>query len=461
MGIESLPPVIQIYIKEGFLDINSLCEFKKRFADVGLIKDLCSQANWSCRDFSYIDKQNEKFQGYFVLTPSLSMSPFFFAGKCARPNCYDAFTDKFAKTIGLYADKAILKDTFTQTFFELSLSENTSLPDQFYIHFGNQIRALKKLLPLIDKGIVCFANPGLSYCKSCYKKMEDTVNEAANRLSHTSSNSLNFNIWKLAGKSILSIESPFYTTNEDHPLINNYLLGEMQSAHEISQAFEIKNKRKRNIKIFELIHDFYLNNLKRDVNNVLFDVILAHKTHSVFSAGSRLENLYLSEIDNNCPNINQIENWEALRTIDLPYIKELSIEEILVLREEAQYSLPAFRQLLGRRLREDNGNSESILLGIVDELREQQNEVQTEINSLSLAKEKKYKLGMSGLALSFVIYSLYSAQAPVMAASVASLLATLAHLRTGERECEKKISHIQSKPAFTLFKAKEILKTRK
>jgi hypothetical protein len=461
MTIEFLPPVIQIYIKEGFLNIDSSSEFKKRFADKGLIKDLCSQAEWSRREFPYIDKQENKFHGDFVLAPSVTMSPFSFAGKCSDPVCYDVFIDKFAKTISLYADKVILKDTFTEDFLQLTFSEKTSFPDNFYIHFNNQIRALKKLFPLIEKEIISFANPSRAYCPDCYKKITQTIEKTTNRLSQKAATSFNFRLKKVKGRSILGVESPLYTSNEDHPLAHIYKIDTMQCADQIRRAFEIKSKKKRNRKIFELTQNFHLNQLKQDVYNVMFDLSLSQKTHSIFAAGSRLENLYLSEIDDNCPEISKIDIWEESRTIELPYIKELSIGEVLVLREEAQHSLPAFRQLIGSRLREDRGNSDSVIREIIRELKDQQNEVQTEINSLSLAKEKRYKLGISGLALSFVIYGLYSGQAPVAATSVAALLATLAHLRTGERECDKKISQIQSKPAFILFKAKEILQKRK
>ena len=85
-----------------------------------------------------------------------------------------------------------------------------------------------------------------------------------------------------------------------------YPLAEMDSSEKIIQAFDIKNKNKRNRTVLSLIEDFYLQRLKRDVFNVLFDVSLSQKTHSVFAAGSRLENLYLSEIDHSCPDINQL-----------------------------------------------------------------------------------------------------------------------------------------------------------
>ena len=165
MNIAFLPPVIQIYIKEGFLDIDSLSEFKRRFSDNGFIADLCSQADWSFREFSYIDNQENKFYGDFVLTPSLSLSPFFPAGKCFSQNCYDGFINKFAKTIALYADKAILKDTFTAAIHNLSQGEEKTFSDNYLVSFHNQMRAFKKLFPLIEKGIISFANPSSLYCE--------------------------------------------------------------------------------------------------------------------------------------------------------------------------------------------------------------------------------------------------------------------------------------------------------
>lgn len=451
----NLPPVVQILKEEKFFDLEKPEDLMSKLSDSGLVKDLKIQAEWSCSNFSYADRQELEPRGDFLITASSSMSPFHYMGKCSNERCFDDFIDKFAKIIGLYVDRAVLTDTFTGRFLH-----GQKFPFEFDVHFRNQIRALSRLLPFIDKGIISFANPSRAYCEHCYKKLKDSIASATASLADDSKKELKYHFKKYGEESALVIESPLYSGNETHPISSVFLLEKVQLA-KIERVLESKNKGKRKQQIFDIINDIYLKDLKRTVEDVLFDVDLSRHIKSVFTAGTRLENLYLRELDNNRPDINNIESWENLRAIDLPYIKELSVDEILILREEAQNSLPKFRQLIGQGLKGSGEASDKAIFDVVAELKEQLNEVEVEINSLSLTKEKRYRFGMAGLALSFVVYSLYTDQAIVTATSVAGLLTTLAHLRSDERECDAKMAQIQSKPAFTLFKAKEILQSKK
>lgn len=455
MESENLPPVIQILKEEKILDLDRPEDLMNKLLDSGLVKDLSIQAEWSCGNFCYIDEQELKFHGDFSITPSSSMSPFHSRGKCCHERCFDDFVDKFAKIIGLYVDRVILADTFTDYF----LGEN-EFPLEFCVDFSNQIRALKRLLPFIDKGIISFANPSQAYCESCYKKIKPTIATAALSLADASKNNLKYHFEKYGETKVLVIDSPLYSSNENHPLLNFIPLKEVQLEN-IKRALETESREKRKQQIIDIVNDIYIEGLESAVTDVLLEVNLSQRTKSAFTAGSRIENLCLRELDNNRPDISNIESWENLRAIDLPYIKELSVDDILILREEAQNCLPKLRQLIGEGLKGSGEASDQAIFDTISELRVQLNEVQAEINSLSLTKERRYRFGMGGLALSFVIYSLYSGQAIVTATSVAGLLSTLVHLRSSERECDARMAQIQSKPAFALFKAKEILQRRK
>ncbi len=455
MALEDLPPVIQILKDEKFFDLKKPEDVENKLSDSGLMKDLREQAEWSFDHYSFVDSQDSGHHGDFVMTMSSSMSPFHDFGKCSGRACFDSFTDKFAKIVGLYVDRVILADSFTE-FFALETSPKPTP----ILHLTNSIRALSTLLPFIEKGIISFGNPSPGYCESCYKDIADTIAGATAGLVGPTETNFTYDFEQHSGKKCVVFSSPLYSSNEDHPLSNIYPLkkGDIVS---LTRAFQNRNTEKKEERIRQIVNELFVRSLQSDLGSVLHDASLAQSTNSVFATGLRLENLFLAEIDNNRPDVSEIERWEDLRAVDLPYVKELSVDDILILREEAQHSLPRLRQLMGQRLRGSDEDSDQAVFDVIAELRDQLNEVEDEINSLSLTKERRYRFGMGGLALSFVIYGLCAGPAIVTAASVAGLLSTIAHLRSHERECDDKLAQVQSKPAFTLFKAKEILRTTK
>jgi hypothetical protein len=97
---------------------------------------------------------------------------------------------------------------------------------------------------------------------------------------------------------------------------------------------------------------------------------------------------------------------------------------------------------------------------VVSELRSQALEVQSELEGLKLGKEKKYRAGMLGLAMSFVIYGVATQSPAVTATSIATLLAALAHLRDTERKQDSQHEQLLSTPAYALLRAKELLRRR-
>jgi hypothetical protein len=455
------PPTVSILLDENLNDCDSAEDLKLKLSDKGLMADLCNQAKWSQDNFDYFDKRSDYTIDEFRLSPSASMNPFHYSGKCHNQECYEGFVNKFAKTLCLFSDQVILTDSFTKHFIHLQGIEFNNISDYFFIHLKNQLSALKFLQPLIEKNIITLAKPLFTYCESCYNKQLSIIDTTSINLLNRSKHLFKFDFIETPQGGLLAYKNPLITSNEDHEVRNTLLIKDSRKLKEIQKALKIEKTKKKNRAIFDIFSDQIRRNLQENIYDVIHDVGLAQKTNSIYSSGSRLENLFLKEVDENCPNIDQIDYWEKLRSIDLPYIDQLSIEDILILREEAGKSLYSFRTFISKALRESSTHSESNIPDIATDLRGQVVELQNEISSLNIAKNKRYQFGMSGIGISFVIYGLYSGDSTITATSFASLLATLAHLRGEEKECEKNISLIKSKPAYTLFKAKEILKNKK
>jgi hypothetical protein len=177
-------------------------------------------------------------------------------------------------------------------------------------------------------------------------------------------------------------------------------------------------------------------------------------------AGSRSEALVISTLDKTAPRLSEIEDWEKLRTVPLPWVQKLTCEEVLALRQKASKALPRLRELLRTELivpAADNRN----LQQVVAELRSQALEVEAELDALKLPKERKFQVGMGALAMSFIVYGFASQSPPIVAGSLAALLATLAHLRNTERDHDSQAAKLTSKPAYALLRAKQILTNRR
>ena len=131
-----------------------------------------------------------------------------------------------------------------------------------------------------------------------------------------------------------------------------------------------------------------------------------------------------------------------------------------MLRDEASKALPRLRELLRTRVNEPDDDKSNRLGQTVAELRSQALEVEAELDGLKPKKERNYKLGMTGLAASFVIYGLATQSPAVVATSLATLLATFAHLRNAERAHDAEATRLVSTPSYALLKARQILAKR-
>ena len=213
-------------------------------------------------------------------------------------------------------------------------------------------------------------------------------------------------------------------------------------------------------KMLNAVNELFSKDLQRKVQSLFIEMSSCHETHSVVLSGSRHESLVFAEIQETRPPLNHIDNWETLRSVNLPWISELSPNDILLLRNESKNALPQLRRLLSEKLNTPSERTEAHIRKVVLELQAQAAEVQAELEGLALTKERRYRLGMGGLGISFVIYGLFIGHPTVAATGIASMLALLAHLRSHEISNDKKIAKLSTTPGFVLFKAKQILTKR-
>ena len=90
-----------------------------------------------------------------------------------------------------------------------------------------------------------------------------------------------------------------------------------------------------------------LKNLKKNVSAEIKEILMSFYSKSVqesaIFSNSRVTFNALRNLEGRSIS-NDIEAWELAHSTDLPWIKELSVQQVVQLREEAKSALPQLRE---------------------------------------------------------------------------------------------------------------------
>lgn len=450
-----LPPVLQIAISEELWKFGSPHQLARSIKADGLGGELHRQALWSQSNFEYDSIAARDLPSGFLVAPSVSLNPFSPAAKCSNPQCRAVATEDFVKTVGLYADVAFVQDPLSVVFArekKITSAESTFL--------YQAVQALRQLAPLIEAGVVRFVDPFHHYCRECHAKLSDSIESAAESLLSEARLEIDAEIIESEGTLHVFVEAPLLYPSDNHPLITHFKLSGRRK-EEFAKICGAGPRARRTRACRGKLADLMRDRLREELRHVLFDLEASRDMRALLLAGSRLEPLFISRLEKSAPVIDDLENWERLRTLNLPWIHELSAEEVLRLREEAHLALPRLREMLGRRLNTPGSGDTEKVREVVSEIREQAAEVEAELMGLELARERKYRTGMGGLSMLFVVYAFASGVPQLEAGSIGALLATLAHLRGTERAQAAELAKLSARPAFALIKAKRMIQERR
>ena len=222
--------------------------------------------------------------------------------------------------------------------------------------------------------------------------------------------------------------------------------------HPLSAA--VRERLADGVPLSELGHDLYLDHIKSSVYQTLTDLNFSEHAKSTLFSTSRRELLALKAFDSSSPALTDVAAWERARSIQLPWISELSVEQVLSLRKEASKALPAFRETFVRRLtaRESSVNS---IAEAINELRAGAAELEAEFKSLNPASEAMFRNVTGALGITAFVYGFATGAIPP-AAALGGLITLLGYLHSSARKDEQDEVKLRSKPAYVLVKAKEL-----
>jgi hypothetical protein len=187
------------------------------------------------------------------------------------------------------------------------------------------------------------------------------------------------------------------------------------------------------------------------LRNALIDLNSATKSGAALFSGSRLDLLSMNAIEGIAPDLEEVEHWEAERSVALPWVRHLSPEEVVRLREEAALALPRLREAILGALAAGSGPA------AIAALRNDAVEVEAALNALKPSRGSQFRSVAGALGITVAVYGVTAGLATPETA-LGSLGALLGLLHSSARKDEQDLASITSRPGYALLKARELKK---
>jgi hypothetical protein len=422
--LENLPPVVQILLSERPRGRESPKGFLKR-----LLPELRRQAEWTMLQSSGIYVGRDAALPRLVIDPSAGLDPFSGYGKCADPACRLQNADLIARTVGLYADCAVIGDPFTD---HVLIAEQWSDYDTFKL-IGNLL-VFRRLQPMFNSGVFRFATNFGGFCQNHSDMFKEQVTQIANEV--------------LAEvKTGLSL-----VRKKDHLEIHTSELLGLPMVHSAKLTAAVKRKLARSTDPAELAAELYGPYLHAEVHETLFKMRRAEPWRAVTFSNSRVSLLAARHFDRAMPSQAELEIWEASRSAYLPWVRDLSPTEIVQLRMKADRALPRFRERIGRALTSDDGGE---VKAVVRELRDEASEVEAELAALDAQGESRFRTASGVLGMTISVYG-FAGEFLAAGAALTGLATLFGLLHAAHRKEQHEVGKLTSRPGYVLVKAREL-----
>lgn len=350
-------------------------------------------------------------------------------GACQSFDCRMAYANRFARSFGLLADKSYLTDAITSKIESIGRPTNEALENLL-----DDVFVLKRLAPLVRAGVVRFRPASYPMCADCGEEFVTRVDEISEGIYKNSSSSIQ-----------ALIENPEYLTITTGDLYDPPLF-----------------LRKYN-KSGQWRHEDNDDAIRRVISAQVYDSLLSANSAAIAGgtvvSNSRLGMLGLLEAEKRLSSPEEFPAWGVNAAAQLPWVSELSVKEILILREEAGNALPRLREVMRRHLGAQSFDDLQVnrlasLREAMQELREDAAEVEAELKSIRSRKSRHFNKLYGILGLSIFAYGALDGK---ISEGLLGLAAALGLLHQFQRDDSKHAEALKSRPGYVLVQAREIL----
>ena len=448
-----LPPVLELITSELLPNKLNIDDIRRLLKDKGFLKEISVQAGFSVQGKSSSGAESSRTDTGLNICPTATLNPLSHAGKCNAHNCRVIQAESFARSIGLYCDHAVLTDYITPLF----LAQNLSRIDPAIV-VGN-VRALTVLMPMVGAGIIRFSAPLDKVCLHCSRKLTGDLSE---------------NLWHLILKDgkVESIaadgdkvryvvsSSLFDTDGQSSKMVYKLKIEEAQKVPAISHKTKLTNLPTKTISLLKkkMIHDLLI-----DIYLVSEEAKSTGDKAAVLVTNSRKDSVILRRIDSGLFS-KSFDDWESLRSVQLPWVSNLSVEEIIQLRERASRALPKFRDRMNKELFSMSATTnqpDKLSLQVVRNLREDANELESELSSAVIKTGHTGHLAIGTTGISCVVYGIGAKDPTAIQVGATALTTALAAMYHPTKNAHADHAHLKTKPAYVLLSAREIIRNRK
>ena len=319
--IETLPPVVQLILREPPTseELGDLELFRKYVRR--LMPEFRAQAEWTASNFQYPrDQRDPQIQG-FVIRPSTGLDPFSHFGKCFEPACRILNAQHVARSVGLYGDTVLMADRFTSAFLH-----GQRLTADYLAHLATLISVLLTLRPLFEAGVFRFYESARGFCELHARQFFAQVDEATEKVLHDVRKEIQFEL----------VADKYLGISHEPSLVYRHVLTKRDLA-----------KLSKGVSVEELGMAAYRKGVSAMVFESFLDLQNASDFKAVTFSDSRVSLLTAQFVERGS-RYDEPEIWEASRSAVLPWVRDLSVAQIVQLREEAAGALPRLRAAMGK-----------------------------------------------------------------------------------------------------------------
>jgi hypothetical protein len=346
---------------------------------------------------------------------------------CADPVCRVEAAQSIARSMGLVADRLWVTDLLTEKFWDFGRATNRKLDDVV----ADTI-VLGQLMPLVEAGVLKFKSPWVPSCKSCLDQFDRQVATITDALVDAFQHE-----FEIEDRGDFC--SDIYTGALFNPSV---VLRVWPSDKRPDVAPDV---------------DAYLRNVVRSaVRSALWTGREAAAHGGSIFSNSQAGLAGFAQAEGRFQGLDRFRLLDQSRSLNLPWVKDLSPQQVMELRQEADKALPQFRELMAKRLvfQVDQPSSGGDAMDFVAELRQQAAEVKSELEVINKHAKRFWKKPFTLLSLGAAAVGLATDQ-PVGAAG--GLLALWQFLGTHDPGFEKDAEVLKCRPGYVLLKAQDLL----
>jgi hypothetical protein len=436
-ALDFMPPVAQLLLR-NLRPSTSFDDAHKQIRQ--LLPDLREQADSSVAealnrgdetDVAALDPLRVG-HGTFVINLAGALDPFSDADKCGAWRCRIRTAEQLGRLVALYADVAYVHDPFTMA---LAFEERWTRAST--VKLMENLSLLSTLTPLLAAGVLKFTVPVVAVCTSCKSELLRRIGVAAGSVIRASAKEITY----AAERNMIAV----YTDRFDYTDVVYRSRITKQMKAQINNGTSVRTLGQRAYKAA----------ISRTAHEILLSMSAALPIGATTLIGSRANLLTIRAMGKRPVYGTELASWEASRATDIPWIKDLTVEQSLELRSKAASALPRFRMRMATGLADSAASAPGKVQNIVDELREESVEVSAELRALNFPRGERFRNVSGSLALTMFLYG-FAADFVPAAAALGGLLSALALVHQDSRKAHQERDRLEARPGFVLLKAREI-----